>query len=225
MSRVLVVEDRERLLTSLLKGLREEGFEVRGAADGREGLEMARTEQVDAMVLDLMLPKRDGFDVLLTLRAGGFDRPVLILTAKDSIEDRVRGLDGGADDYLVKPFAFAELVARLRALSRRDSRVRQLVLRVDDLELSLVERRARRAGRELDLTRREFELLEFLMRNKDQELSRETIGREVWRENSEVLTNVIDVYINTLRKKVERPGSWQLIHTIRGVGYSMKEPG
>ena len=224
MTRVLVIEDRVKLLESLLQGLREEGFDALGAIDGAEGLEMARKERLDALVLDLMLPVMNGLEVLSALRSSGFDRPVLVLTARDSIEDRVAGLNLGADDYLVKPFAFEELVARLRAILRRDAPRRELELRVDDLQLDVLKRRAARGDRVLDLTRREFELLEFLMRRKDETASRETIAREVWREDIGDMTNVIDVYVNTLRKKVERPGRPTLIHTVRGVGYAIRTP-
>lgn len=224
MNRVLVIEDRVKLLESLLQGLREEGFEAMGATDGVAGLEMARRERLDALVLDLMLPGMDGLEVLSNLRTSGFDRPVLVLTARDSIEDRVNGLNLGADDYLVKPFALEELVARLRAILRRDAPRRELQLKIDDLELDVLNRRASRGNRVLDLTRREFELLEFLIRRKDETASRETIAREVWREDIGDMTNVIDVYVNTLRKKVERPGLPALIHTVRGVGYSIRTP-
>jgi DNA-binding response OmpR family regulator len=147
----------------------------------------------------------------------------LILTARDAVEDRVAGLDSGADDYLVKPFAFAELLARLRALLRRDVSGRESILRADDLEIDLLSRRIIRGGLELDLTRREFELLEFLVRHKNATVTREMIGREVWKETTGALTNTIDVYINALRKKVEQPGKRQLIHTVRGVGYAVRD--
>src|SRR5436309_1210151 len=167
MVRVLVVEDQKKLLQSLRRGLAEEGYEVTTAATGEEGFFQATTGLFDVIVLDIMLPGRDGFEVLRSLRAKGFTKPVLILTARDAIEDRVQGLDSGADDYLVKPFAFAELLARLRALLRREVGARELVLRVDDLEMDLLDRRAARSGVELDLTRREFELLEYLVRHKN----------------------------------------------------------
>ena len=147
----------------------------------------------------------------------------MILTARDAVEDRVAGLDGGADDYLVKPFAFAELLARLRALLRRDVSGRELTLRADDLEIDLLSRRVIRGGVELDLTRREYELLEFLLRHKNETVTRDMIGREVWKENSGSLTNTIDVYINALRRKVEQPEQRQLIHTVRGVGYAVRD--
>jgi DNA-binding response OmpR family regulator len=168
-----------------------------------------------------MLPGRDGFQVLDDLRKDGFTKPVLMLTARDAIEDRVRGLDSGADDYLVKPFAFAELIALLRAMLRRDSGSRQSYLRAADLEMDLMPRRVVRAGIELDLSQREFQLLEFLLRHKDNVVSREMLARDVWHEPN-VLTNVTDVYINLLRKKVETTDLPQLIHTVRGVGYVLR---
>ena len=160
---------------------------------------------VDAIVLDLMLPERDGLDVLRSLRSDGFTKPILILTARDGVEDRVQGLDSGADDYLAKPFAFAELLARIRALLRRDVVNRELCLKADDLEMNLVTRVITRGGVEIDLTRREFELLEFLLRNKNTAVTRDMIAREVWKEGTGTLTNTIDVYITLLRKKIERP--------------------
>jgi DNA-binding response OmpR family regulator len=223
MARVLIVEDQKRLLQSLKRGLEEEGYDVAAAATGEEGYYLATTSSPDAVILDLMLPGRAGLEVLRDLRGRGYAKPVLILTARDAVEDRVAGLDGGADDYLVKPFAFAELLARLRALLRRDVSSRELILRADDLEIDLVSRRVIRDGLELDLTRREYQLLEFLVRHKNTTVTREMIGREVWKETSGALTNAIDVYINALRKKVEQPGKRQLIHTVRGVGYAVRD--
>jgi len=223
MTRVLIVEDQRKLLTSLQRGLEEEGYEVITATTGEEGHYQATTADIDLIILDVMLPKRNGFQVLGDLRQGGFAKPVLILTARDAVEDKVLGLDAGADDYLVKPFAFAELLARMRALLRRDMTARELVLRADDLEVNLVARRVVRYGEELDLTRREFELLEYLLRHKNATVTRDMIGRDVWKEAAGGLTNVIDVYIKTLRRKIERPGSRQLIHTVRGVGYVLRD--
>src|SRR5947209_11189813 len=223
MARLLVIEDQKKLQKSLGRGLAEEGYEVVSALYGEEGFYQATTEPFDAVVLDLMLPGRSGMDILRELRSHGFSKPVLILTARDAIEDRVSGLDAGADDYLVKPFAFAELLARVRALLRRDVGGRELFLRVDDLEIDLLGRRVVRDGLELDLTRREYELLEYLVRNKNTTVTRDMIARDVWKETSGTLTNSIDVYINSLRKKVEQPGTRQLIHTVRGVGYVVRE--
>ena len=223
MTRVLVVEDQRRLAASLRQGLEEEGYEVAPSSSGEEGYYAATTEPFDAVVLDLMLPGRDGLQVLRDLRSHGFGKPVLILTCRDAIEDRVTGLDAGADDYLVKPFAFAELLARLRALLRRKVVDRELVLRADDLEMDLLARRVVRAGIEIELGKREFELLEYLLRHKNESVTRDMISREVWKEPDGVWTNVIDVCINTLRRKIERPDYRQLIQTIRGVGYVLRD--
>jgi len=223
MSCVLVVEDEARLLRNLRWGLEEEGYDVLTATDGNIGQQLATTRPVDVVLLDVMLPGRDGFDVLSSLRAAGFRTPVLMLTARDAVEDRIRGLDSGADDYLVKPFAFAELLARLRVLLRRDPAESAIVLRADDLELNLVARRVSRAGKELDLSRREFDLLEYLLRNRNATVTREQIARDVWKDPNVTLTNVIDVYINHLRRKIERPTLRRLIQTVRGVGYRLQD--
>src|SRR5262249_44408333 len=223
MPRLLIVEDQKRLLGSLRRGLEEEGYEVLTALSGEEGYYLATTQLPDVIVLDLMLPKRHGLQVLKDLRAQGFGKLILILTARDAVEDRVRGLDSGADDYLVKPFAFAELVARLRVLLRRNLADRDLVLHADNLELDRVARRVVRNGVELELTHREFELLEYLLRHLNATVTRQMVEREVWKEPDGVLTNVIEVYINALRKKVEQPGQRQLIHTVRGVGYALRD--
>lgn len=223
MARVLVIEDQKRLQASLRRGLEEEGYEVTSSLNGEDGYYVATTQACDAVVLDLMLPGRDGLSILKDLRAHGFKKPVLILTSRDAVEDRVAGLDAGADDYLVKPFAFAELVARLRVLLRRNPSERELVLRADNLELDLVAHRVVRSGIELALSQREFELLEFLLRHCNMTVTREMISREVWKEPDGVWTNVIEVYINALRKKVEQPDQRQLIHTVRGVGYVLRD--
>jgi DNA-binding response OmpR family regulator len=196
---------------------------VVAAATGEEGFQQAIAEPFDCVVLDLLLPGRDGLQVLAELRQIGNKVPVLILTARDAVEDRVVGLDAGADDYLVKPFAFAELLARLRVLLRRERGGPETVLRADDLEVDLLNRRACRAGQELPLTQREFEVLAYLLRHKNQIVTRDMLGREVWKEPNYALTNVIDVYINLLRRKVEKPGQQPLIHTLRGVGYCLRE--
>ena len=224
MARLLVIEDQKKLLQSLRRGLEEEGYEVVPAATGEEGFYRATTGDFDALVLDLMLPGRNGLEVLRDLRARGFTKPTLILTARDAIEDRVLGLVSGADDYLVKPFAFAELLARLRALLRRDVSARELFLRADDLEMDLLARRVVKGGEQVDLTKREFELLEYLLRHKNATVTREMIARDVWRETSGIPTNVIDVYITQLRKKVDGPTGRQLIQTIRGVGFILRDP-
>jgi two-component system copper resistance phosphate regulon response regulator CusR len=223
MARLLIVEDQRKLLQSLRRGLEEEGYDVVTATTGEEGYYLATTGSPDAIVLDLMLPGRDGLKVLHDLRGQGYTKPVLILTARDAVEDRVAGLDGGADDYLVKPFAFAELLARLRALLRRDVSARDLILRADDLEVDLLARRVVRGGIELELTKREYELLEYLLRHKNSAVTRDMIARDVWKEVTGAPTNAIDVYVTLLRKKVERPGARQLIQTVRGVGYAVRD--
>lgn len=223
MPHVLVIEDQKRLQTSLRRGLEEEGYVVASALTGEEGFYLATTQPCDVVVLDLMLPGRDGLSILKDLRSRGFKKPILILTARDSVSDRVMGLDAGADDYLVKPFAFAELVARLRAMLRRPVSDRELVLRADNLELDLVAHQAVRDGVELDLSHREFELLEYLLRHRNSTVTRDMISRDVWKEPDGVWTNVIDVCINSLRKKVEQSDQRQLIHTVRGVGYALRD--
>lgn len=223
MPEILIIEDKKRLQNSLRRGLEDEGYAVVSALTGEEGFFLASTMRCDAIVLDLMLPGRDGLSILKELRAHHFTRPVLILTARDSISDRVAGLDAGADDYLVKPFAFAELVARLRVMLRRNASDREVLLQADNLELDLVTRRVVRDGRSIDLSQREFELLEFLLRFRNSNVTREMIGRQVWKSPDGLFTNVIDVCINSLRKKIERPGQRQLIHTVRGVGYSLRD--
>jgi len=223
MPEILIIEDQKRLQSSLRRGLEDEGYEVLSALSGEEGFYLAATKPCDAVILDLMLPKRDGLSVLKDLRAHHFNRPVLILTARDSVEDRVAGLDAGADDYLIKPFAFAELVARLRVMLRRNISEREVLLQADNLELDLVTRRVVRGGRVVELSQREFELLEYLLRFRNMNVTRDMIGRDVWKSPDGVWTNVIDVCINSLRKKVEESGQRKLIHTVRGVGYSLRD--
>jgi DNA-binding response OmpR family regulator len=223
MARVLVIEDERKVLRSLEQGLQAEGYDVVAAATGEEGFQKAATLPFDCVVLDLLLPGRDGLQVLADLREMGNKVPVLILTARDGVEDRVTGLDAGADDYLIKPFAFAELLARLRVILRRERGAPEKVLRAGDLEVDLLQRRAWRAGEELVLTLREFEVLAYLLRHKNRIVTRDMLGRQVWKEPNYALTNVIDVYITLLRRKVEKPGKRPLIHTLRGLGYSLRE--
>jgi DNA-binding response OmpR family regulator len=223
MARLLVIEDERKILRSLERGLQAEGYEIVAAPDGEEGYRLARTQPFDCLVLDILLPGRTGLEILADLRREGNTTPVLMLTARDAVEDRVIGLDAGADDYLVKPFAFAELLARLRVLLRRGREERPTVLRADDLELDLLERRACRGGIEIPLTQRELEVLAYLLRHKNTVVTRVMLGREVWKEPDHALTNVIDVYITLLRRKVEKAGQRPLIHTIRGVGYTLKD--
>jgi len=223
MQRVLIIEDEKKLLSSLQRGLAQQGYEATTAATGEEGFYLATTRAFEAIILDLMLPRRDGIQILGELRARGFATPILVLTARDTVEDKVQGLDAGADDYLVKPFALAELVARLRALLRRNLPSRELVLKAGDLEIDLLARRVVRDGEVIDLSSREYELLEYLMRHADAIVTRDMIARDVWEEPGGVLTNVIDVYIKTLRKKIEHPQRRQLLHTVRGVGYVLRD--
>jgi DNA-binding response OmpR family regulator len=223
MQRVLIIEDEKKLLSSLQRGLAQQGYEALTASNGEEGFYLATTKPLDAVILDLMLPRRDGIQILSDLRARGFTAPILVLTARDTVEDKVRGLDAGADDYLVKPFALAELVARLRALLRRNLPSRELILKADDLEMDLLARRVVRDGEEIDLSSREFELLEYLLRHANATVTRDMIARDVWKEPAGVLTNVIDVYVKALRKKIERPELRQILHTVRGVGYVVRD--
>ncbi|HWP47754.1 MAG TPA: response regulator transcription factor [Candidatus Limnocylindrales bacterium] len=223
--RILVVEDETKVARALKEGLEAEHYEVVIAKTGEEGFFYVHAEVFDLVVLDLMLPGRDGIEVLTTLRRRGLQTPVLILTAKDAIEDRVLGLDSGADDYLIKPFAFPELLARIRALLRRGRPDQVLRLKAGDLEMDLVTRKVTRGRQVLNLTAREFELLEYLLRHQNQLVSREMLTRDVWKEPSRAtpLDNVIDVHIARLRKKVDQDFATKLIHTVRGVGFILRE--
>jgi two-component system, OmpR family, copper resistance phosphate regulon response regulator CusR len=223
--RVLVVEDERKLAQVLKVALEAEHYDVVVATSGEDGFFRANAEMFDLLVLDLMLPGRNGLEILRTLRQRQLHTPVLILTARDGVEDRVTGLDSGADDYLIKPFALPELLARIRALLRRGRPSDVFRLKVADLELDTVAHRAVRGDRILDLTIREFELLEYLLRHQGHMVSREMLAREVWRESRRAtpLDNVIDVQIARLRKKVDTEGGPRLIHTVRGVGFVLRE--
>ena len=223
--RILVVEDEAKVARALQEGLEREEYDVVVARSGEEGFYLVNAEEFDLVILDLMLPGRDGLQVLSTLRKRGMVTPVLILTARDAIEDRVQGLDSGADDYLVKPFAFPELSARTRALLRRGRNEHVPRLKLADLEMDLVARKVKRGNNELELTVREFELLEYFLRRKGHVVSREMLAREVWKEPSRAtpLDNVIDVHMARLRRKLDEPFDRKLIHTIRGVGYVLRE--
>jgi DNA-binding response OmpR family regulator len=223
MPRVLLIEDQRKVLRSLERGLQAEGYEVVTAANGNDGFKQATSQPFDCLVLDLMLPGRDGLQILADLRNRGNTFPIIILTARDTIDDRVIGLDAGADDYLVKPFAFAELLARLRVLLRRGSNERETVLRARDLEMDLIKRHVARGKIEIPLTPREFEVLEYLLRHKNAIVTREMLGRDVWKEPNYALTNVIYVCINSLRRKMELKEQAPLIHTLRGLGYTLRE--
>ncbi len=219
--RVLVVEDEPRVRSFLRRGLVEAGLAVDAVAEGQAALEFALANPYDAIVLDLMLPGKDGLEVLRELRSRRCATPVLVLTARDAVEDRVRGLDAGADDYLPKPFAFAELLARVRALLRRGS-PQTSVLRVGDLTLDVAARSAERAGRRLDLTAKEFALLEYLARHAGEVVTRTMIAQHVWDIDFDTFSNVIDVYIRYLRRKLDDPFETKLIQTRRGVGYVLQ---
>jgi two-component system copper resistance phosphate regulon response regulator CusR len=224
--RILLVEDEIKVGDALKKGLQAEEYEVTWAQTGEEGFFHASSQLFDLIVLDVMLPGRDGIEVLQTLRKQGSKTPVLLLTAKDAIEDRVLGLDAGADDYLVKPFAFAELSARLRALLRRNKpEAAPGVLTIAGLEIDPIKRTVNREGRRIDLTAREFELLEYLARNHDRVVSREMLARDVWKESGRAtpLDNVIDVHVARLRRKMDDPFKANLLHTVRGVGFTLSE--
>jgi len=222
---ILLVEDERKLADAVAEGLHGEGYEVTLSPNGEDALSSIRRLHFDLVLLDLMLPTRSGLDVLGDMRRTGLDVPVLILTSRDSIEDRVVGLDAGADDYLVKPFAFAELLARIRALMRRNLPAAHSSLRIGDLTLELDGRTATRGGRKLELTAREFDLLEYLLLNRGSVVSREMLAREVWKQVMRYtpLDNVIDVQITRLRRKLDGDFQKKLLHTVRGVGFVLRE--
>jgi DNA-binding response OmpR family regulator len=224
-ARVLVVEDEPKVARALREGLAAEGYEVAVAATGEDGFFRASSEPFDLLILDRMLPGREGLEVLRTLRQKGHLTPVLVLTARDAVEDRVEGLDAGADDYMVKPFAFTELLARVRALVRRGRGDQILRLVLADLVLDVPTRQVTRGGEAIDLTPREYELLEYLVRHRGTIVSREMLGRDVWKEpeRGTPLDNVIDVHVTRLRKKVDQGFAVKLIHTVRGVGFLVRE--
>lgn len=223
MPRILIVEDEDKLRRALRRGLVDEGYEVVAVEDGDAGLARATVEPFDCLILDVMLPGRDGLQLLSELRAGGLPTPILILSARGAVEDRVRGLDVGADDYLAKPFAWSELLARLRACLRRSSGGEATTVRAGRIGLDRVRRRLACGPREVELTIRECELLEYLMRRAGQVVGRDQLAREVWRDPAALLTNVIDVFINQLRKKLDKAGSRGVIQTVRGVGYVLRD--
>ncbi len=223
--RILVIEDEQKVARALKEGLTHEGYQVDLAFSGEEGFYLLSIGQYDLLLLDLMLPGRDGLEILKSVRKKGMTFPVLVLTARDTVEDRVKGLDSGADDYLVKPFAFAELLARIRVLLRRGRPENSLRLLLADLEMDLVTRKVKRGSTEITLTAREFDLLELLLRHQGQIVSREMIAKEVWQEVDRVtpIDNLIDVHIARLRRKIDDPFAKKLIHTIRGVGFILSE--
>jgi two-component system, OmpR family, copper resistance phosphate regulon response regulator CusR len=217
--RVLLVEDEPRIAGFIAKGLRERAYAVDVARDGEEALYYAGVNEYDLVILDVMLPIKDGYGVCRELRGSGFRSPILMLTARDAVDDRVAGLDSGADDYLTKPFDFKELLARLRALSRRSTQIRSDVIQVADLTLNPENHAISRAGRRISVTAKEYALLEFLMLNQNRVVNREQIAQHVWDENFDPFSNIIDVYVRRLRTKIDAGFAQPLIHTRRGEGY------
>ncbi len=220
--KILVVEDEKKVGAFIKKGLEEDSYSVELAHDGDKGEELAVAQNFDLIILDILMPKKDGLTLLKELRAKQISTPVLMITAKGSVDDKVKGLDSGADDYLVKPFAIAELLARVRSLLRRGSAEKSTSLVVGDLALDLVSHKARRGHKLIDLTAKEYTLLEYFMRNANRVLSRIIISEHIWNYNFDTGTNIIDVYINHLRNKIDGGFDKKLIHTVRGVGYMMK---
>ncbi|MCH7499766.1 MAG: response regulator transcription factor [Nitrospina sp.] len=220
--RLLIVEDEKKVAGFIKKGMEEETYAVDVAYDGEEGFHLAELNQYDMIILDLMLPKMDGLEVLTRLRDKKVNTPILLLTAKDAVEDKVAGLNKGADDYLTKPFAFSELLARVRSLLRRGQVETKTELKVGDLNLDLVSHKVKRNSEEIELTGKEYSLLEYFMRNEGKVLTRTMIAEHVWDYNFDTFTNVIDVYVNHLRKKIDKKYPSKLLHTLRGIGYVMK---
>ena len=217
------MEDEKKIANFIERGLKEEHYIVDVAYDGEKGLFLAEINAYDLIILDIMLPIKDGLSICKELRRKKMDTPILMLTARDRVEDKVLGLDLGADDYLAKPFAFEELLARVRALLRRKETNKGAILKISDLELDQLTHKVRRAGKEISLTSKEYALLEYLMLNADQVVTRTMISEHVWNEDFDSFTNVIDVYIKYLRNKIDKDFEKQLIHTIRGTGYILKE--
>jgi heavy metal response regulator len=220
--RILVVEDEKKVASFIKRGLEEEKYEVDVAYEGEDGFQKASEGAYSLVILDVVLPKKDGLTIVKDLRAKKILTPVLMLTAKDTVDDIVAGLNSGSDDYLTKPFAFAELLARVRALLRRSEQERGAEIRFADLRLDPVTHKVWRKDKEIDLTAKEYALLEFFMRNPNQVLTRTTIAENVWDYIFDSFTNIIDVYVNYLRKKIDRDADKKLIHTVRGVGYILK---
>jgi two-component system OmpR family response regulator len=223
--RVLIVEDDEQIASFIIKGLRQAGFAVDHAADGEDGLHMAEVNPYDVMVIDIMLPERDGFSVIESLRSRGNTTPILVLSARGSLDDKLKGFQSGSDDYLTKPFSFSELLARLQALLRRTNRGQsQNALGVGDLQMDLLSRKVTRGNREIELQPREFALLEYLMRNSGNVVSKTMILEHVWDYHFDPQTNVVDVLVHRLRNKIDKDFQTKLIQTVRGVGYVLKVP-
>jgi len=220
--RILVIEDEKKIANFIKRGLKEEGYTVDAAHDGEEGYFLAKTNDYDLIVLDIMLPKMDGISLCRKIREEKISAPVLMLTARGTVKDKVTGLDAGADDYLTKPFAFEEFLARIRALLRKKDLPEATKLAVEDLELDLLTHKVARANKEISLTSKEYALLEYLMRNAGTVITRTMISEHVWDVNFDTFTNIIDVYINYLRNKIDHGHKTKLIHTLRGRGYILK---
>jgi DNA-binding response OmpR family regulator len=220
--RILVVDDDVRLCSIIARGLAEEGYAVDVSHDGEEGQYLAETNEYDLVILDIMMPKADGVTACKNLRAQGNESTILMLTAKDAIQDRVSGLDAGADDYLVKPFAFDELIARVRALTRRRAPTRSTELSVGDLMLDTITHRARRGATQIELTTKEYAVLEYFMRNPDAVITRGMIEEHAWNNDFDSISNLVDVYVRRLRSKIDREGRTSMIETVRGTGYRMR---
>ncbi len=221
--RILVVEDEKKVASFIKKGLEEDYYSVDIASDGKEGSKLAYSDEYDLIILDIMLPFKDGITILKEIRQEKITTPVLMLTAKDDVADKVAGLDYGADDYLPKPFAFDELLARIRALLRRNNTEKNIILKITDLELDTQSHKAFRSGKEIFLTQKEYSILEYLMRNKNRVISRIKLSEHVYDYHFDSDTNVIDVYINKLRNKIDKGFETQVLITVRGVGYMIKE--
>ena len=222
--RILVIEDDRRLRAALAHSLEDAAYAIDAVGDGQSGQDYAEATPYDAIILDLMLPRKDGLEVCMQLRRQHINTPILVLTARDAVEDRVRGLDSGADDYLVKPFALSELLARLRALLRREAPRKSGLLAVGDLVLDPASREVVRAGRPIELTAREYAVLELFVRHRNQVITRDMVEKHVWSYDFVGVSNVVDVYVRRVRRKIDDPFDVKLIHTIRGAGYRMREP-
>ncbi|MDQ6694536.1 MAG: response regulator transcription factor [Chloroflexota bacterium] len=221
--RILLVEDEPKIAAFIRKGLREESYAVDVAADGEQGLDYAISVEYDLIILDILLPKLSGLELCRELRQSGITTPVLMLTALDTVDNRVDGLDSGGDDYLVKPFALKELLARLRALARRPAAVQSTVFRLADLQVDMASHTVARAGRPIELSLKEYSLLELLLRNTNRVITRAIIAEHVWDEEFTSESNIVDVYIRNLRRKIDDEHALKLIHTVRGVGYKLSE--
>ena len=219
--RIILIEDEKNLSNIIKKGLQEEGYSVDVAYDGEEGLYMAENLPADVIVLDIMLPKLDGLAILKTIRGKSIKTPVILLTAKDAVPDKIKGLDTGADDYLTKPFEFGELLARIRALLRRIGEQKSPVIIIDDLEINTANHKVKKAGKKIDLSPREYAILEYLAYNKDRVVTRIEITEHIYDESFDLDSNIVDVYINYLRTKIDKDSDKKLIHTIRGTGYML----